>query len=105
MTIFPYIGAVAVLNELTLVFSSRRLLCVKLTAFAVYETKSCLICDVHGHVSTGGSVSCFRHQRGAGSLLATVIFDRCLEIPLREACGNVFAAIECWGHTDTAQSG
>ena len=47
----------------------------------------------------------FRYQRGVGSLLAIAVFDRCLETPLREACGNVFAAIVFWGHTDTAQSG
>ena len=102
---FPYIGAVAVRLQLAMAFNSKRLLWGKFTAIAVGGTQSCQISDEHGHVSTGGSVSCFRHQGGVGSLLATAVFDRCPETPRREACGNVFAAIVCWGHTDTAQSG
>ena len=105
MTMFPYIGAVAVRLQLAMAFNSKRLLWGKFTAIAVGGPQSFLISDVHGHQCTGFSVAVFRHQEGAGSPLVPVIFYICPETLLREACGNVFVAIVCWGHTDTARSG
>ena len=56
MTMFPYIGAAAVRHELTLAFNAKRLVWGKRTTIAVYETKSCRISDVYGHLCTGSGV-------------------------------------------------